>query len=159
MLINTSQATTNVQESLAWGTKIVGGVKPGSEGEHLGLPVFPSVKVVRLYAPVAFLVSMLMRIQAQEKAKADASAIYVPGNRTPQAIEEAIQAEIPLVVAVAEHVPIHDMLRVLPESLPHFFISLGLTCSRFTPCYKLSPGPDWSEPIALESSLPLENAE
>ncbi|PGH34754.1 succinyl-CoA synthetase alpha subunit [[Emmonsia] crescens] len=88
------QATTNVKESLAWGTKIVGGVKPGVEGEHLGLPVFPSVKV------------------AQEKSKPDATAIYVPGPQTAQAIEEAIAAEIPLIVAVAEHVPVHDMLRV-----------------------------------------------
>ncbi|KAJ5561823.1 ATP-grasp fold subdomain 2 [Penicillium sp. DV-2018c] len=88
------QATANVKESLEWGTKIVGGVKPGVEGEHLGLPVFPSVKA------------------AQERAKPDASAIYVPGNQTAKAIEEAIEAEIPLVVAVAEHVPIHDMLRI-----------------------------------------------
>ncbi|KAJ5291288.1 hypothetical protein N7478_000539 [Penicillium angulare] len=88
------QATANVKESLEWGTKIVGGVKPGVEGEHLGLPIFPSVKV------------------AQEKAKPDASAIYVPGNQTAKAIEEAIEAEIPLVVAVAEHVPIHDILRI-----------------------------------------------
>jgi succinyl-CoA synthetase alpha subunit len=43
------QATANVKESLEWGTKIVGGVKPGVEGEHLGLPVFPSVKTVRRY--------------------------------------------------------------------------------------------------------------
>ncbi|KAL3458829.1 succinyl-CoA synthetase-like protein [Aspergillus heterothallicus] len=86
--------TANVKESLAWGTKIVGGVKPGVEGEHLGLPVFPSVKT------------------AQERAKPDASAIYVPGNQTAKAIEEAIEAEIPLVVAVAEHVPLHDILRV-----------------------------------------------
>ncbi|PGG95172.1 hypothetical protein AJ79_10211 [Helicocarpus griseus UAMH5409] len=89
-----SEATANVKESLAWGTKIVGGVKPGVEGEHLGLPIFPSVKV------------------AQEKTKPDASAIYVPGQQTAQAIEEAIEAEIPLIVAVAEHVPIHDILRV-----------------------------------------------
>ncbi|CAG7956015.1 unnamed protein product [Penicillium olsonii] len=88
------QATANVKESLAWGTKIVGGVKPGVEGEHLDLPVFPSVKA------------------AQIQAKPDASAIYVPGNQTAQAIEEAIEAEIPLVVAVAEHVPIHDILRI-----------------------------------------------
>lgn len=54
------------------------------------------------------------RIQAQDKARPDASAIYVPGNQTAQAIEEAIEAEIPLVVAVAEHVPIHDILRVWP---------------------------------------------
>lgn len=51
-------------------------------------------------------------LKAQERAKPDASAIYVPGNQTAQAIEEAIEAEIPLVVAVAEHVPVHDMLRV-----------------------------------------------
>ncbi|KAL4742956.1 succinyl-CoA synthetase-like protein [Aspergillus similis] len=88
------QATANVKESLEWGTKIVGGVKPGVEGEHLGLPVFPSVKA------------------AQAQAKPDASAIYVPGNQTAKAIEEAIEAEIPLVVAVAEHVPLHDILRV-----------------------------------------------
>ncbi|PLB35724.1 putative succinyl-CoA synthetase subunit alpha [Aspergillus candidus] len=88
------QATANVKESLAWGTRIVGGVKPGVEGEHLGLPIFPSVRT------------------AQEKARPDASAIYVPGNQTAQAIEEAIAAEIPLVVAVAEHVPIHDILRI-----------------------------------------------
>ncbi|KAL2002217.1 hypothetical protein VTN02DRAFT_396 [Thermoascus thermophilus] len=88
------QATANVKESLAWGTKIVGGVKPGVEGEHLGLPVFPSVRV------------------AKEKANPDASAIYVPGNQTAKAIEEALEAEIPLVVAVAEHVPIHDMMRI-----------------------------------------------
>ncbi|EFR01497.1 succinyl-CoA ligase subunit alpha [Nannizzia gypsea CBS 118893] len=88
------QATANVKESLAWGTKIVGGVKPGVEGEHLGLPIFPSVRV------------------AHEKAKPDASAVYVPGNQTAKAIEEALEAEIPLIVAVAEHVPIHDMLRI-----------------------------------------------
>lgn len=51
-------------------------------------------------------------VQAQERAKPDASAIYVPGDQTAKAIEEAIEAEIPLVVAVAEHVPIHDILRV-----------------------------------------------
>ncbi|KAF3480145.1 succinyl-CoA synthetase subunit alpha [Arthroderma uncinatum] len=90
----TISATANVKESLAWGTKIVGGVKPGVEGEHLGLPIFPSVRV------------------AQEKKKPDASAVYVPGSQTAKAIEEALEAEIPLVVAVAEHVPIHDMLRI-----------------------------------------------
>jgi succinyl-CoA synthetase alpha subunit len=89
------QATINAKESLEYGTKIVGGVKPGFEGEHLGLPVLPSVRV------------------AAKKLRPDASAIYVPGNGTAQAIEEAIEAEIPLVVAVAEHIPVHDMLRVL----------------------------------------------
>lgn len=88
------QATINAKESLEYGTNVVGGVKPGVEGEHLGLPVLPSVRV------------------AAERLRPDASAIYVPGNGTAQAVEEAIKAEIPLVVAVAEHIPIHDMLRV-----------------------------------------------
>lgn len=40
------QATANAKDSLAWGTKIVGGVIPGRTGEHLGLPVLPSVRQV-----------------------------------------------------------------------------------------------------------------
>ncbi|KAB2578761.1 Succinate--CoA ligase (ADP-forming) subunit alpha [Lasiodiplodia theobromae] len=88
------QATANAKESLTWGTNIVGGVKPGSEGEHLGLPVFPSVRA------------------AQEKLKPDATGIYVAAHQAAPAIEEAIEAEIPLIVAVAEHIPLHDILRI-----------------------------------------------
>jgi len=47
-----------------------------------------------------------------EKLKPDATGIYVTAHQAPGAIEEAIEAEVPLVVAVAEHIPIHDMLRV-----------------------------------------------
>ena len=47
-----------------------------------------------------------------EQLKPDASAVYVAAGQAAGAIEEAIEAEIPLVVAVAEHIPIHDMLRV-----------------------------------------------
>ena len=89
------QATVNAKESLEYGTNIVGGVKPGVEGEHLGLPVLPSVRV------------------AAERLKPDASAIYVPGAGTVTAMEEAIEAEIPLIVAVAEHIPLHDLMRVM----------------------------------------------
>jgi succinyl-CoA synthetase alpha subunit len=88
------QATMNAKESIEYGTNVVGGVKPGVEGEHLGLPVLPSVRA------------------AVDKLKPDASAIYVPGNGTVQAMEEAIENEIPLIVAVAEHIPIHDILRI-----------------------------------------------
>jgi succinyl-CoA synthetase alpha subunit len=84
----------NAKESLEYGTNIVGGVKPGVEGEHLGLPVVPSVK------------------EAVKRLKPDASAIYVPGNGTVTAMEEAIENEIPLIVAVAEHIPLHDIMRV-----------------------------------------------
>lgn len=88
------QATANAKESLGYGTKIVGGTKPGVEGEHLGLPVLPTVKA------------------AVEKLKPDASAIYVPGNGTVTAMEEAIENEIGLIVAVAEHIPLHDIMRI-----------------------------------------------
>ncbi|KUI65774.1 Succinyl-CoA ligase [ADP-forming] subunit alpha, mitochondrial [Cytospora mali] len=88
------QATANAQESIKWGTNIVGGVVPDRQGEHLGLPVLPSVR------------------KAMEQLKPDATGIYVPASRAAQAIEDAIEAEVPLIVAVAEHVPLHDMLRV-----------------------------------------------
>ncbi len=44
--------------------------------------------------------------------KPDATGIYVAAHQAPAAIKEAIEAEIPLIMAVAEHIPIHDMLRV-----------------------------------------------
>ena len=47
-----------------------------------------------------------------EKLKPDATGIYVAAHQAPAAIEEAIEAEVPLVVAVAEHIPVHDLLRV-----------------------------------------------
>lgn len=88
------QATANAKESIAYGTNVVGGVKPGTTGEHLGLPVLPNVR------------------EAVKELKPDASAIYVPGSGTVQAMEEAIENEIPLIVAVAEHIPLHDIMRV-----------------------------------------------
>lgn len=88
------QATANAVESIEWGTNIVGGVKPGFEGEHLGLPVVPTVK------------------RAMEVLKPDATGIYVAAHQATRAIEDAIEAEVPLIVAVAEHIPLHDILRV-----------------------------------------------
>ena len=55
-----------------------------------------------------------------EKLKPDATGIYVAAHQAPGAIEEAIEAEVPLVVAVAEHIPIHDILRVLPALIMWF---------------------------------------
>lgn len=88
------QATANAKESIAWGTNIVGGVTPGRESTHLDLPVLPSVR------------------KAVEVLKPDATGIYVPASAAVAAIEEAIEAEVPLIVAVAEHIPLHDMLRI-----------------------------------------------
>lgn len=88
------QATQNAQQSLEWGTKIVGGVTPGKTAEHLGLPVLPNVKA------------------AKDQLRPDATGIFVAAQFAAKAIEEAIEAEIPLIAAVAEHIPLHDILRV-----------------------------------------------
>src|SRR3569833_1669228 len=88
------QATANARESLAWGTQVVGGVKPGHTGTHLGLLVLLTVRA------------------AVAELRPDATGIYVPAALAAAAIEEAIEAELPLVVAVAEHIPLHDMLRI-----------------------------------------------
>lgn len=90
-------ATGNAKDSLEYGTNIVGGVTPGKEGEHLGLPLLPDLK------------------KAKEQLKPDATAVFVAAPHCGKAIEDAIEAEIPLIVAVAEHIPLHDILRVCPK--------------------------------------------
>ena len=87
-------ATGNARDSLAYGTNVVGGVTPGKEGEHLGLPLLPNLR------------------RAKEELKPDATAVFVAAPQCGKAIEEAIDAEIPLIVAVAEHIPLHDIMRV-----------------------------------------------
>ncbi|TKA61953.1 hypothetical protein B0A55_11242, partial [Friedmanniomyces simplex] len=87
-------ATGNAKDSLAYGTNIVGGVTPGKEGEHLGLPLLPNLR------------------RAKEELKPDATAVFVAAPQCGKAIEEAIEAEIPLIVSVAEHIPLHDIMRV-----------------------------------------------
>ena len=87
-------ATGNAKDSIAYGTNIVGGVTPGKEGEHLGLPLLPDLK------------------KAKEQLKPDATAVFVAAPQCGKAIEDAIEVEIPLIVAVAEHIPLHDIMRV-----------------------------------------------
>ncbi|PHH77659.1 hypothetical protein CDD82_3401 [Ophiocordyceps australis] len=88
-------ATANAKDTIEYGTRVVGGVSPGKDGSvHLGLPVFGSVK------------------QAMRQVKPDVSAVFVPAHASAKAIIEAIEAQVPLVVAVAEHMPVHDLLRV-----------------------------------------------
>ncbi len=87
--------TFHSQSAIAYGTLMVGGVTPGKGGtKHLGLPVFDTVA------------------DAREKTGADASVIYVPPPFAADAILEAIDAEIPLIVAITEGIPVLDMVRV-----------------------------------------------
>ena len=82
-------------QALAYGTAMVGGVSPGKGGTfHLGLPVFETVA------------------EAKARTGADASVVYVPPPGAADAICEAIDAEIPLIVCITEGIPVADMIRV-----------------------------------------------
>src|SRR6202158_6315483 len=87
--------TFHSEQAIAYGTKMVGGTSPGKGGStHLGLPVFDTVA------------------EAKQKTQCDASVIYVPPAGAADAICEAIQAEVPLVIAITEGIPVADMVKV-----------------------------------------------
>jgi succinyl-CoA synthetase alpha subunit len=90
-----SQGTFHSEQAIAYGTKMVGGVTPGKGGtKHLELPVFDTV------------------FDARKKTDCNASVIYVPPPFAADAIIEAIDAEIELIVCITEGIPVLDMVKV-----------------------------------------------
>ncbi len=90
-----SQGTFHSEQAIKYGTNMVGGVTPKKGGtEHLGLPVFDTVK------------------EAKDKTDANATVIYVPPPFAAKAILEAIDSEMELIVCITEGIPVMDMLEV-----------------------------------------------
>jgi len=106
-----SQGTFHSQQAIEYGTNMVGGVTPGKGGiEHIGLPVFNSVH------------------EAMSATEANASVIYVPPPFAADSILEAIDAEIELIVAITEGIPVLDMVKVKRALETSKSILIGPNC-------------------------------
>ena len=106
-----AQGTFHSQQAVEYGTKMVGGVTPGKGGtQHIGLPVFNTVQ------------------EAKDKTKCNASVIYVPPPFAADAILEAIDAQIELIICITEGIPVMDMVKVKKALLTSKSRLVGPNC-------------------------------
>jgi len=106
-----AQGTFHSEQAIAYGTRMVGGVTPGKGGEqHLGLPVFDTVA------------------DAKAGTGADATVIYVPAPFAADAILEALEAEIGIIVCITEGIPVLDMIKVKRAISGRKSILVGPNC-------------------------------
>ncbi len=106
-----THGTFHSEQALKYGTKLVGGVTPNKGGQkHLGLPIFNTVK------------------EAKETTSADATMIYVPPKFAANAIIEAIEAKIKLIVCITEGIPVLDMLKVKQKLIHSNSRLIGPNC-------------------------------
>jgi len=128
------EGTFHTEQMLAYGAKVVAGVTPGKGGQEvLGVPVFNTVK------------------EAMEATNANASVLFVPAKFSKAGIVEAIEAGVPHIFTIAEHVPVHDMMYVYHLARqkgvtvvgPNSFgvISPGKTKAGFMAHRMFTPGP------------------
>ena len=109
--ITGSQGTFHTNEAIKYGTKMVGGVTPGKGGtKHLNLPVFNTVK------------------EAVAATRANATIIYVPAKFATEAINEAIDSKIKLIVCITEGIPVLDMLKIKQKINNEKIIFIGPNC-------------------------------
>ena len=106
-----SQGTFHSQQAIEYGTKLVGGVTPGKGGnKHLNLPIFNTVK------------------EAVDFTAADASVIYVPAKFATSAINEALDANLKIIVCITEGIPVLDMVKIKKRIVEQKTFFIGPNC-------------------------------
>ena len=106
-----SQGTFHSKQAIEYGTNMVGGVTPGKGGSlHLNLPVFDTVK------------------EAISETKADATVIYVPAKFATQAIHEALDAQIKIIICITEGIPVLDMVEIKKRIIAQKTYFIGPNC-------------------------------
>ncbi len=106
-----SQGSFHSEQAIKYGTQMVGGVTPGKGGiKHLNLPVFNTVQ------------------EAKDKTNANATIIFVPAKFATSAVNEAIDAKIPLIVCITEGIPVLDMIKIKKRIVNEKIKFIGPNC-------------------------------